>query len=160
MRGRGWVAGIAGFAEAALLALLALAMVAIILLNFANVVGRYLLSAPIPAADEIMTFTMVWGVFLGCGIVTLRGAHLNMDLLLGLLSPRARRVAEAASALLALPLLGFVAYQSIDYLETIGAIGLTSMAAGIPMALVHLAIPIGFGLMMLAALARLALPRP
>lgn len=160
MLGRSWLAGIARFAEAALLVLLACAMVGIILLNFANVVGRYLFSAPLPAADEIMTFVMVWGVFLGSGVVTLRGAHLNMDLLLGQLPPRARRVADAASVLLALPLLGFVAYQSIDYLETIGAIGLTSMAAGIPMAWVHLAIPIGFGLMMLAGLARLALPRP
>jgi len=155
----GWARRIERLAEGALLALLTLAMVGIILLNFANVVGRYVFSAPIPAADEIMTFAMVWGVFLGCGIVTLRGAHLNMDLLLGLMPAPTRRVMEAVSSVLALPLLGFVAYQSIDYLETIGAIGLTSMAAGIPMAWVHLAIPIGFVLMMLGTIARLMVPR-
>lgn len=155
----GWAMRIVRGTEGALMAILACAMVGIILLNFANVVGRYVFSSPIPAADEIMTFAMVWGVFLGCGIVTLRGAHLNMDLVLGQLPAPVRRAAEALASLLSLPLLGFVAYQSIDYLGTIGAIGLTSMAAGIPMAWVHLAIPIGFGLMMLGAVARLMAPR-
>jgi C4-dicarboxylate transporter DctQ subunit len=131
-------------------------MAGIVALNFSNVAGRYLLSSPVPAADEIMTFAMVWGVFLGAAVVTLRGAHLRMDLVLGLLPARARRLAEALATACLLLVLGFIAVQSLEYLETVGAIGLTSMAAGLPMSWVHAAVPIGFGLMILAALLRMA----
>ncbi len=141
--------------EWALTRLLGLLMLLIILLNVANVGGRYLFSAPVPAADEIMTFAMVWGVFLGAAVVTLRGSHLTMDLVTGLLPPRARAAAEAAASLALILVLGFVALQSLEYLEVVGAIGLTSMAAGIPMAWVHAAVPIGSALMMAAAALRL-----
>lgn len=153
-------AALAAGLEHLLRALLALPMAGIVLLNLANVVGRYGFGAPIPGADEAMTFAMVWGVFLGAGLVTLRGAHLSMDLLPALLPPRARRAAEAAATVAMLAVLGFVARQSLDYLETVGAIGLTSMALGLPMALVHAAVPAGLGLMIGAALLRLAVPRP
>ena len=138
-----------------LVGLLGVLMLFIVGLNVANVAGRYILSMPVPAADEIMTFAMVWGVFLGAAVVTLRGTHLTMDPLVGLLPERARRAAEAAGAIALVVILGFIALQSLEYLDVIGTIGLTSMAAGLPMAWVHAAIPVGFGLMALAALLRL-----
>ncbi|MBI0533967.1 TRAP transporter small permease [Roseomonas sp. KE2513] len=141
--------------ERALVGLLGVLMLFIVGLNVANVAGRYIFSMPVPAADEIMTFAMVWGVFLGAAVVTLRGTHLTMDLVAGLLPRRARRVAEAAGAIALVTILGFIALQSLEYLDVIGTIGLTSMAAGLPMAWVHAAIPVGFGLMALAALLRL-----
>ena len=154
---RGGVAlpGAARAVERALVLLLGVLMLLIVGLNVANVAGRYLLSRPVPAADEIMTFAMVWGVFLGAAVVTLRGTHLTMDLIVGLLPPVARRAADIAASLALLLVLGFVALQSLDYIEVIGSIGLTSMAAGLPMAWVHAAIPVGFGLMAVAALLRL-----
>lgn len=157
---RGWVGVLAQQMERLLLLLLGLTMAGIVLLNGANVFGRYLLSAPVPAADEIMTFAMVWGVFLGAGLVTLRGEHLRMDLVLNLLPAGGRRATEAAAGLTLLLVLGFVAAQSLDYIATVGAIGLTSMSAGLPMAVVHAAVPIGLGLMILAMALRLAVPRP
>lgn len=147
--------GAARAVERALVLLLGVLMLLIVGLNVANVAGRYLLSMPVPAADEIMTFAMVWGVFLGAAVVTLRGTHLTMDLIVGLLPPAARRAAEVAASLALIGVLGFVALQSLEYIDVIGGIGLTSMAAGLPMAWVHAAIPIGFGLMMVAALLRL-----
>lgn len=136
-------------------ALLALAMLVLVAVNAANVVARYAFAAPLPAADEIMTFTMVWGVFLGAGLVSLRGGHLAMDLVLGLLPAAARRALGAAAAAASVLVLGFVFAQSLDYLDTIGAIGMTSMAGGIPMTVPHLALPVGFLLMIAGGLLRL-----
>jgi TRAP-type C4-dicarboxylate transport system permease small subunit len=154
-----WAAGLANACENALLLVLALLMVGIVALNVANVLGRYVFYAPVPGADELMTFGMVWGVFLGAGVVTLRGAHLNMDLVLGLLPPPLKRAAQAAATVTMIVALGFVALQSVDYIETVGAIGLTSMALGLPMAWVHAAVPAGMVVMILAALLRLAAAR-
>ncbi|WP_376099861.1 TRAP transporter small permease [Roseomonas sp. CCTCC AB2023176] len=141
--------------EEALTRFLGVLMVLIVVLNVANVVGRYVFSAPVPAADEIMTYVMVWGVFLGGAVVTLRGSHLTMDLVVGLLPAGLRAVAEVASLLTLIGVLGFVAWQSLDYLETLGMVGLTSMSARLPMTWIHAAIPVGFALMMVAAALRL-----
>lgn len=138
--------------------LLGALMLGIVVLNCANVAGRYLFLAPVPAADELMTFGMVWGVFLGAGLVTLRGDHLRMGLLTDLARPALGRALDRAACLALVVVPGFVAWHSLDYLDMLGTIGLTSMSAGLPMAWIHAAIPIGFALVMLAALLRLFVP--
>lgn len=152
------IATIIRWSDSALAALLAVAMLALVAVNFANVVARYVFSTALIAADEAMTFTMVWGVFLGAGLVSLRGGHLAMDLLSGALPVRAALALRLAGAALLVVVLGFVALQSADFIDTIGMIGMTSMAAGIPMWVPHLAIPVGFALMVLGTLLRLVAP--
>lgn len=155
---RSLIATIVRWSDAGLAAVLAVAMLALVGVNFANVVARYLFSSPLIAADEAMTFTMVWGVFLGAGLVSLRGGHLAMDLASCSLPPRARSALRLASAALLVLVLGFVALQSADFIDTISMIGMTSMAGGIPMWVPHLAIPVGFGLMIVATVLRLFAP--
>jgi TRAP-type C4-dicarboxylate transport system permease small subunit len=152
---RSFIATLNRWCDAALAALLASAMLALVGVNFANVVARYLFASPLVAADEALTFTMVWGVFLGAGLVSLRGGHLAMDLLVVALPPRPRALLNAAGAALLVVVLGFVGLQSAEFIDTIAMVGLASMAAGIPMWVPHLAIPIGFGLMIAGALLRL-----
>ena len=67
-------------ARALELALAALFVFAV-LLNFANVVGRYLIGRSILWADEIEVFIMVGMTFLGVIVVTWRREHLRMDAL-------------------------------------------------------------------------------
>ena len=51
------------------------------MLNIVNVIGRYVFGMPGFWAEEALTFTVIWIVFLVVGTITYRGAHLNMDLL-------------------------------------------------------------------------------
>lgn len=155
---RSLIATVIRWADAALASVLAVAMLVLVAVNFGNVVARYAFAAPWVAADEAMTFTMVWGVFLGAGLVSLRGGHLAMDLISSALPQRAAALLRVASAALLVVVLGFVATQSADFIVTIGMVGMTSMAAGIPMWVPHLAIPVGFGLMVFGALLRLLSP--
>ena len=53
-------------------AAIAVLLVVSVLLNFANVIGRKFLSAPIIGAEEVMNFLMVSVVFLGAGVVEIR----------------------------------------------------------------------------------------
>ena len=52
-------------------------LVASIVLNFANVVGRYFFNSSIYWAEEVMLFLMVGCVFLGNGVVAWSGAGRN-----------------------------------------------------------------------------------
>lgn len=134
---------------------LALALVAAVAINFAGVVGRYLFGVAVLGADEVQIFLMVWIAFLGAAVVTWRGQHLRMDVLVAYLPAKARAVLRAAEMLALLALACVVVWQSALYVHHMIAIDRRSDAAGIPMALPHAAVLAGFVLIALIAAARL-----
>ncbi len=69
-------------------------MLGAVLLNFANVVGRYLFRSPFVWAEEIMQFMHIWAVMLGAAIVTRSGIHLKMDAAYNLVPRPARRIVD------------------------------------------------------------------
>ncbi len=133
----------------------ALSLIVGVLLNFANVVGRYVFSAPIPWAEEVMVFLMIAGVFLGAGAITLSGAHIRMDLAVQFLSPRMQRILDVVAHvgfIVTATALIWIAYPVIAQLY---AFDQRSEAIRIPVAFPHSVVPIGLGIMILAAIARL-----
>ena len=60
---------------------LAFAFIVAVLLNFTNVVGRYLFGISLLGSDEVQVFIMVGMTFLGAAVVTRRNEHLRMDVL-------------------------------------------------------------------------------
>ena len=60
---------------------LALAFILAVLLNFTNVIGRYLFGFALLGSDELQVFVMVAMTFLGAAVVTRRNEHLRMDVL-------------------------------------------------------------------------------
>ena len=79
---------------------LALAFILAVLLNFANVVGRYLLGISLLGSDEVQVFIMVAMTFLGAAVVTRRNLHLRMDVLVRFLPAPAQRLLRIAEQLL------------------------------------------------------------
>ena len=60
---------------------LALAFILAVVLNFTNVIGRYLFGLSLLGSDEVQVFIMVAMTFLGAVVVTRRNEHLRMDVL-------------------------------------------------------------------------------
>ena len=149
---------------AGLQALTAVFMLAVVALNFANIVGRYVLFRPIATAEEIMLFLMVGTVFLGNAVVGYEGKQLRMDVLLHALPPRLRRGFDIAADLtmiavcLTLIWLGWPAVQMLAEFDQ------RSPAAEIPMVIPQAAVPIGLGLNACLVAVRLVVslrtPRP
>jgi TRAP-type C4-dicarboxylate transport system permease small subunit len=67
---------------------------ALVLIVFANVIMRYLFSAPLFWSDEIARYTFIWFCFLGALIALKRKKHYAIDYFVGLL-PRSFGVALA-----------------------------------------------------------------
>jgi TRAP-type C4-dicarboxylate transport system permease small subunit len=123
-------------------------------LNFANVVGRYLFSSPIMSAEEILTYCMIWCIFLGAVLVTWEGRHLRMDLLFLVLPPMVRRWLSVVSLVVVAVVCLMVAVASVEVVALIGRNGENSVVAGIPMVIPYFVLPLGFGLMSLAIVVR------
>lgn len=140
----------------AVLVALGLLVVAAVCLNFANVVGRYVLGSAIFGADEVQTYMMVWMAFLGAVAVTWRDAHLRMDVLVNRLPRTARAALRLVELLLVISTAGVVAVQSWKFVGQMAEMGRKSDAAEIPMAIPHSAVLVGFALIILIAIVRLA----
>jgi C4-dicarboxylate transporter DctQ subunit len=131
-------------------------MICCVLLDCANIIARYIFLSPIIWAEEVLGFMLVWGVFVGAVLVTRDDGHLKMDLLSSLLGPRARLVLDRFDAILTFGVCGLVAYKSAEAIKIINSTHETSVAAGIPMAWIYAALPLGFALVAITAMLRWA----
>jgi TRAP-type C4-dicarboxylate transport system permease small subunit len=143
-----------GRAIGAIEAALAVALLAAIVLNFANVIGRYVFAKSILGADEYQIYAMVWMAFVGAAVVAWRGEHLRMDALAQLLPAGLLRVLRVAELVLLLVLAGFVIVNSWAY--TARMLGISSAVAGIPMWVPHGAVIAGYALLAIICVRHLA----
>lgn len=134
---------------------LAYAFIAAVVLNFVNVIGRYVFDDTILSADELQIFVMVFMAFLGAAAVAWRNQHLRMDVLVNALPPPVRRLIKIAELIVIVILTAFVLWNSTYYAEQMYAIGRVSDMAQIPMWIPHGVVAAGFGLMALIATLRL-----
>jgi len=129
-------------------------LVVIVALDVANVFGRYLLSAPISWAEEVMLFLMIGAVFVMLAPVSWDGAHVRMDILVRSLPGAVRRVVEVLADLVSFSVTALLAYASVPVIVKLVEFEQRSHATGLPMALPQGSVPLGLGLAALALAAR------
>jgi TRAP-type C4-dicarboxylate transport system permease small subunit len=135
---------------------LSIAFIAIVLLNFANIVGRYGFGSALIWADEVQVFTMVALTFLGAAIVTWRRRHLRMDVVSNTFPRPIRKLLILVESLLMLAMCAFAAWQASIYTWRMFVLGRTSDTAGLPMWIVHGTVAFGLALITIVALLQLS----
>jgi len=130
-------------------------LIAVVILNFLNIVGRYVFGVSIFWADEAMIFLIIWAVLVGIIAVSYEGSHLSMDLLLEAMPRPMRGVARAVIGVGSAATFAFLAWQAFKVVEIMARNGQRSVALDIPMTVPHLAIFVGFGGSALAVIVRL-----
>jgi TRAP-type C4-dicarboxylate transport system permease small subunit len=124
----------------------AVLMLVAVALNFANIIGRYVLFHPIASAEELMLFLLVGTVFLGNAIVGFEGKQLRMDVILHALPPALRRafdIAADVTMIAACLILVVLCWPAIQMLAEFNE---RSETADIPLAVPQALVPIGLGL--------------
>jgi TRAP-type C4-dicarboxylate transport system permease small subunit len=124
----------------------AVLMLIAVVLNFANIVGRYVFFHPIASAEEIMLFLLVGTVFLGNAVVGFEGNQLRMDIILHALPPKLRRVLDVAADLTTIAVCVMLIVLAWPAIEMLAAFDQRSEAADIPMFIPQALVPIGLGL--------------
>jgi len=133
---------------------LALAFIFAVVLNFGNVVGRYIFGVSLLGSDEVQIFILVGMTFLGAAVVTRRNLHLRMDVLVRFLPAPVQVLLRIVEQLLLITLAGFVLTQSTFYAGRMMMIGRTSDMTGVPMWIPHGTVALGFGLVLIVAIWR------
>ncbi len=135
--------------------LLGALMLAAIAINFVNVIARRLFDEPIMWNEEALIYIIVWMVFMGAVLVSWDGRHLRMDLLSSSLKGGWGKAVNALAVAILIALCGYVIVHSYGVIATFAGTGQVSIAAEIPMTVPHIAIPIGFVLILVGVLIRL-----
>ena len=133
---------------------LALAFIFAVCLNFANVIGRYVVGRSIAGADEIQIYIMVAMAFLGAGLVAWRRNHLRMDVLVRFFPQPTQKALRALEIGLVVLLAGFSLMQSARYAWQMAELGRASDMGSIPMWIPHGVVAVGFALILASVLRK------
>lgn len=144
------VDGLAATAEK----VLAVALLGAIVLNFANVVSRYVAGFTIEGSDEIEIYILIWIAFLGAALVTWRNLHLRMDVLIKLAGENVRRAIIVAELIVTGVTAAFVGYHSFVYVRRIYNLGAVSDIAQLPTWIPHSAVVTSLVLMVVFLMMR------
>jgi TRAP-type C4-dicarboxylate transport system permease small subunit len=132
-----------------------LMLVASVAINFANIIGRYVLSVSLSWAEEAMLFLMIGAVFLAAPPVGWLGRHIRMDVVVSLLPPRMRQAFEIFSDLVTIATCIMVAYFAWPVMTMLQELDQRSQSANIPLVIPQAVVPIGMMLMALLIAVRL-----
>ena len=126
-----------------------------VVLNFANIIGRYFFSVSIPWAEEIMLFLMVGCVFTGCCAVAWHGRQIKMDVLVSMLPPTLRHLLALLSELVMIATAVAVTVFALPVIANLWDFDERSQAANFPLVIPQAMVPIGYTLMALLVAIRL-----
>lgn len=132
-----------------------LILVGAVILNFANIVGRYFLDAPIEWAEEVMLFLMVGIVFLAAVPVAAQGRHIKMDILINMLPRGGRRAFEVLGGLVEIAAALIIVWIGLPVILQLYAFDQRSQAANMPLWIPQAFVPLGLFLLAVATAARL-----
>lgn len=113
---------------------------------FANVVLRYTTGDSIIWAEEVARHLMIWGTFLGAGLVLRFGGHVAIDNLHHAIPTRVARVLRVIVVLLIAGFCVSMTWFSIVYTSVMRF--QTTPATGISFAWIYAALPAGFILLL------------
>jgi len=129
-----------------------LVLVEIIILG-AGVAARYVFHAPLVWSDELASILFLWLSMLGAVVALRRGEHMRMTGLVSRVSPQTRTLLEAVAITASIAFLLLIIPHAIEYAEEESFI--VTPALEITNAWRAAAIPVGVGLMLIAAGCRL-----
>lgn len=122
-----------------------------------EVVMRFVFNAPTDWTNEVSTFAISWVGFLGAGYVLRLGRQLEIDVITMRLSPKAHRILGTITDTIGAIFSAYIAYLGYEFVRVAWLMNATSAseldtALWIP----YLTIPIGFGVLALEFIARVA----
>ncbi|MBU2963543.1 TRAP transporter small permease [Citreicella sp. C3M06] len=120
--------------ETVLLGLAALLLLALMAVTGIDVVGRYLLNAPLSGAFEMTELLLGALVFMALPLVSHHGAHVEVDLVAALLPRGINRALGVFAALVSAAMLCWFAWTLLTLMQTQAADGARSVSLGVPLA--------------------------
>ncbi len=126
---------------------IALLLALMTLITFLQVVARYVFNYSFVWALELVMFLFGGMIFLGIAYGVRVGAHIGIDALIRLFSPRTARIVAIIATLLCLVYAVIVFIGAWTYVDKIYEIGIMAQDIPVPAWVPRLVLPIGFAML-------------
>ena len=126
------------------------ALTVVFLVTFAQVIQRYLFSISLPWATDIIRIFFIYSVFCGMCVGIIRKSHLNIDVVLQLVSDKIKTVFGIISNCIVMFFLATVMRYSISFIQSNA--DQTTPYILFPMSYVYAIFPVTIVIMLLALL--------
>ena len=125
-------------------------MIAIMaIVNFLQVIFRYVIEGSLPWSEELLRFLFVWSTFLGAGIGVRKGAHLGLTAIVDNLPLSLKKFVTFVNYGVCIAFSGLIGYLGFSIASMQFAFNVRSSAMEIPMYWISMAIPVSFTLIIL-----------
>ncbi|WP_371155806.1 TRAP transporter small permease [Jannaschia sp. 2305UL9-9] len=124
----------------------AFAIMGLMCLGVAQIVLRSVFNSPLPGYIDLVELSMASMAFLGAAYCQRLGSHIRMELLIGKLSGRGLWAAEIFGTLVALTIIGVLAWYGFEHFLRSYTLGDTTMDAEYPVWPSKLLVPIAFSI--------------
>lgn len=127
--------------------ILTIAVAVMLLVMIYQVILRYIFSAANAWSEELARYLFILEVMIAAAIAVRKNSHLQIDVLIGLFSPRVKRVFTICTTAVGVVFLCFLLVYSFSLCKT----GENNMSVGlqVPMSIPYTILPIGVVLMIL-----------
>ncbi len=109
-------------------------LVAMTIITVVDVAGRYLFNRPLPGALELSELLMVFLVFGAFAVTELRNGHVDIDVVVNRMPPRARACSETLAAVLSTAFWGAITWRTALHAQNVWRAGETTPNLGLPIA--------------------------
>lgn len=116
-------------------------------LIFLQVVMRYVFGNSLSWSEELARYLFVWQIWIGVSYAARNRTHLRITVVKDALSPKVQRALELAVTVVWIGFGLFVAFKGCQLVLRVAKFNQLSSALQIPMMYVHMAVPVGCGLM-------------
>lgn len=113
------------------------------IMNFVNVLARYLFSASFSFTEELTVTVFVWVTMLGIAVGFKRNAHLGMSFVVDQFHGKSKAVFVLLSAVMSFAFMGVLFIYGIEMVDGQATMGGTTPVMGMPQTVQGLSIPVG-----------------
>jgi len=125
--------------------LLIITYTCMLLIASAQVFFRYVINYSISWSQDLLTYMLIWSVFIGISLAVKRRKHIKVELAFVLLPPKAQFYLKVLSNLVFMLFCGVFSYYSIlKVYKLIFVMPQISESTGLSMWMIQIAVPVGF----------------
>lgn len=129
--------------------LLTVSVPAMVLIMFYQVIMRYVFANSPAWSEELVRYLFIFNVMMAAAIAVRRNSHLQIDILLNVLKPRARTIFTVCATAVGTVFLVYLFILSLELVRS--GMPKTSAGLGLPMSVPYTCVPVGTALMALTS---------
>lgn len=127
------------------------------ILIFFQVLSRFVFNAPLAWSEELARYVFIWTIYVSAALAVKEKEHIRVEIGLMIFKGKARKIANLVGNLIFIVFSTILLKEGVFLVQMLSKHVQVSPALGLPMNLLYIIIPLGYGLMLIRLLQQMFL---